>query len=103
MSYLNGPGGVATPGELQVKVGWTSVIAAPAESLSVVSRAQAGTAIGPTRPVVAVAPVLARASTRQKSGDPGLSGRARAYWVASTSDVSTIGSAKPESRATRSR
>src|SRR5256885_5095979 len=53
-SYLNGPGGVATDGECQVNVGCTFGVVVPCGLSSVVSVTHGGTAIGPTRSVVAV-------------------------------------------------
>src|SRR5882672_7566909 len=76
-SYVNGPGGTAIAGEVQVNVGCTESVVAPAGALSAVSDAHAGTVIGPITPVLAVSPVAAVASTRHSSGCPGLSGMRR--------------------------
>src|SRR6266545_3200104 len=77
-SYVNGPGGTAIAGEVQVNVGCTESVVAPAGELSAVSDAHAGTAIGPITPVLAVSPVAAVASTRHSNGCPGLRGIRRA-------------------------
>src|SRR5207249_270820 len=96
------PGGLSTPGDVQVKVGCGSPTALPPESARVVSVAHAGTTRGPMRGVLAVAPVAAVAYTRQYTGAPGLSGRRRSYDVTSVSVVSTM-LVSAESRAIRSR
>src|SRR5690348_11506802 len=61
-------------GTVQTNVGWVESVVTPAVSLRVRRVAQGGTTMGPTAPVVADAPVT-DASTRQKSGAPGLNGR----------------------------
>src|SRR3989442_13078023 len=100
-SKVNGPGGVETPAGLQVSLGCAVSITMPAGLLSDVSVAHPGTRIGPIRPVGAVSPLAAVASTRQKI-DPLLNARAGAP-VSPGGRVSTIGDARGRSRLTRRR
>jgi len=79
------------------------VVVVPPEVLSVSGVAHGGTVMGPTTPVEAATPVAEVASTRQKSGKPGLNGRRTSTEVISTTVVSSRGAAKPASRLTRSR
>src|SRR5256712_7365359 len=100
-SKVNGPGGVDTPAGLQVSLGCAVSITMPAGLLSAVSVAHGGTTTGPIRPVDAVSPLAALASTRQKI-DPLLKARAGAA-ASPVSVVSTSGDASVLSRLTRSR
>src|SRR5712692_2597728 len=91
-------------GEDQTSVGIGSAVFVPPGLLKVSGVAHGGTVTGPTTPVVAKARVADEASTRQKSGAPGLYGRrTTSTEVESTTEVSSRRAAKPESRATRSR
>src|SRR6266542_108204 len=101
-SYVKGPGGDDTATGSQVKVGWAESVTAPPGALSEVRTAHGGTTSGPTRGVLAVSPVSARPSTRQKMGAP-FSGRVRSNDSAVPSAVSTTTFANELSCAIRSR
>src|SRR5579859_53749 len=100
-SYVNGPGGVATDTGRHLSVGSAVSMTIPAGLLSVVSVAHGGTTTGPMRPLVAVSPVAAVASTRQKNA-PDFSAIAGES-VSAVSTVSRIGDARVLSLLTRSR
>src|ERR1041384_5791948 len=79
-SYGRGPGGAAISGDVRVNVGSGSAVEPPIESSRVVSFAHAGTAIGPTTPVVAVRLAGGALGARTRPHRfSGLSGRRRAY------------------------
>src|SRR5438876_5755463 len=73
-SNVSGPGGDDTWRGFQVNVGCAVSMTMPAGLLSDFSVAQGGMTTGPIRPVVAVSPPGALASTRQNTL-PGLSAR----------------------------
>src|SRR4029077_10899178 len=100
-SNVSGPGGLDTGTGLHVSVGCAVSMTIPAGLLSDVSVAHAGTTTGPIRPLVAVSPLAAVASTRQKK-EPAFSGT----WtlsISAVSSVSTSSAANVLSRLTRTR